>query len=423
MPALRFVTEPFGLTRVGRRMSEWEIVVIGGGAAGVGAMRTLAEAGRKALLVEASDRLGGRACTIHVAGVPLDMGAGWLHSAQHNPWVEIAEKNGFTVDRNLPRWREQWHELGFSKGEQQAARQAFDTFNRRLRDVPVASDRASELYDPGSEWNPYLDAMSGFLNGVANAEVSIADYVAYDDAATDTNWRCAQGYGALISRHAAGLPMALATPVTAIDRSNKALRIETPHGTITADKAIITVSTDVLASDAIAMRGMDDVYHAAACLPLGLADKFFLALDRGDEIDADAHLLGDPRNAITAAYTLKPFGRPVVECMFGGEGAREMEARGLDGAADFAIEELCALLGSQWRKRLRLIAGSAWGRTDYILGGYSHALPGRASARETLAAPIDERIRFAGEAVSRTEFSTAHGAYKTGVAAAKALIG
>jgi len=403
-------------------MSEWDIVVIGGGAAGVAALRTLADAGKKALLVEASDRLGGRACTIHVGGMPLDMGAGWLHSAQHNPWVEIAEKSGFTVDRTLPRWRDQWHELGFSKAEQQAARDAYVGFDQRMRTSPPASDRASDSLEPDGEWNPYLEAISGFINSCGNSEVSVTDYLAYEDAATETDWRCEQGYGALISRHAAGLPVALATPVTAIDRSAKRLRIETPHGAITAGQAIVTVSTNVLASDAIAMRGMDDIYHAATCLPLGVADKLFLALEGGEEIDADAHLLGDPRNAITAAYTLRPFGRPVVECLFGGEGAREMEARGLDGAADFAIEELCGLLGSQWRKRLRLVAGSAWGRADHILGGYSHALPRRADSRKVLGTPIDDRIRFAGEAVSPTEFSTAHGAYKTGVAAAKALL-
>lgn len=404
-------------------MSEYDIVVIGGGAAGIAALRTLADAGASAMLVEASDRLGGRAHTVHVQGMPLDLGAGWLHSAQHNPWVAIAERSGFTVNRALPRWREQWHAIGFSRAEQKAAQDAYAAFDRRMREAPPASDRAADAFDPAGEWNGYLDAISGFINGVGNAEVSVADYLAYIDAATDTDWRCEQGYGTLVAAHAAALPVVLSTPVTAIDRSGRQLRIETPRGPIAANKAIVTVSTDVLASDAIAMRGMDDIYHAAACLPLGLADKLFFALDCSDDFDPDSHLLGDPRNAITGTYTLRPFGRPVAECMFGGEGAREMEARGLHGAADFAIEELCALLGNQWRKRLRLIAGSSWGRADHILGGYSHALPGRAAERRTLATPIDERIRFAGEAVSETEFSTVHGAYRTGIAAAKALLG
>jgi monoamine oxidase len=404
-------------------MSEWDIVVIGGGAAGVAAMRTLADAGKRALLVEASDRLGGRARTIHVAGMPLDMGAGWLHSAEHNPWVGIAEAGGFSIYRTPPRWREQWRELGFSAAEREAAGAAFDAFDRHMRETPPASDRAADLLDPACEWYGFLEALSGYINGVGNIDVSIVDYLAYEDASTDTNWRVEQGYGTLISHHAAGLPIALSTPVTAIDRSGKQLRLETSRGAITADAAIVTVSTDVLASGAIHLPPMfGDTLHAAACLPLGLADKLFLSLDGGEEIDANAHLLGDPRSAITGTYTLRPFGRPVIECFFGGEGAREMETRGLDGAADFAIEEICALLGSQWRKRMRLIAGSAWARADHILGSYSHALPGRANARALLAAPVDERIRFAGEAVSPGEFSTAHGAYKTGVAAAQALL-
>ena len=90
MPALGIVAEPGGGMR-----HEADIVVIGGGAAGVGAARTLADAGRQVLIVEASERLGGRAYTAHIAGMPIDLGAGWLHSAPKNPWVAIAEANGF----------------------------------------------------------------------------------------------------------------------------------------------------------------------------------------------------------------------------------------------------------------------------------------------------------------------------------------
>ena len=403
-------------------MNDVEIAVIGGGAAGIAAARTLADAGKSVLLLEASDRLGGRAHTVTVAGMPLDLGAGWLHSAQHNPWVAIAETNGFTVDRTLPRWREQYRELGFSKAEQAEARKAFEDFDERLR--TLATDCAANALIPGSEWNPYLEALSGFINSAGWASVSVADYLAYMDAATDTDWRVEQGYGAMIAAYAARVPVALSTPVTAIGTSAKRLRIQTPRGTITADAAIVTVSTNVLVSGAIALPGHDAILQAASQLPLGRADKLFLALDDADadEIPANAHLLGNPRAAVTGTYTLRPFGRAVIEVMFGGEGAYEMERRGLDGAAAFAIDELTSLMGSEWRSKLRLLAGSCWGRTDHILGAYSHALPGHADARRTLATPIDERIRFAGEACSETEFSTAHGAYKTGVAAAKALL-
>jgi len=416
MPALGIVAEPGGGMR-----HEADIVVIGGGAAGVGAARTLADAGRQVLIVEASERLGGRAYTAHIAGMPIDLGAGWLHSAPKNPWVAIAEANGFDVYRSRPRWGEQWRELGFSKAEQQALWSAYSAFSEAMR-TPPPSDRASDLLPADGEWNASLDALSGYINGAPMREMSVTDWHAYDEAAIDTDWRVTQGYGALVASHAAGLPVALGTPVTAVDTAGKQLRIETPRGTIAANAVIVTVSTNVLASGALRLPGHDAILHAAAALPLGLADKLFFALEGGAEIDDNAHLLGKPRERITGTYTLRPFGRPIVECMLGGEGARAMEQEGLDGAARFAIDELCGLLGNDWRRRLRLLAGSAWGRETYVLGGYSHAMPGRHAARAMLRTPIDPRIHFAGEACSDGEFSTAHGAYNTGVAAAKALL-
>jgi len=416
MPALGSAAEPTGGVR-----HEADIVVIGGGAAGVAATHILADSGRDVLLLEAGDRLGGRAHTVHVAGLPLDLGAGWLHSAPKNPWVAIAESRGFTVDRARPRWGEQWHELGFSPAEQRAAWAAFTAFMQAMR-TPPPSDCASDLIPADSKWAPWLDALSGFINGAPMREMSVTDWLAYDQASLDTDWRVAEGYGALIASHAAGLPVALATPATAIHASGRQLRIETRRGAIVANAAIITVSTNVLASGAIRLPGHDTILHAASQLPLGLADKLFFTLDGGAEIDANAHLLGNPRSAVTGTYTLRAFGRPIVECMLGGEGARALEKEGLDGAAAFALDELCSLLGSDWRKRLRFVAGSAWGRADHVLGGYSHALPGRAEARNVLATPVDARIRFAGEACSTGEFSTVHGAYNTGVAAAQALL-
>lgn len=399
-----------------------DIVVIGGGAAGVAALRTLADAGRDALLLEAQDRLGGRTHTVHIAGMPIDMGAGWLHSAPKNPWVGIAEARGFTVYRAPARWGEQWRGLGATKAEQQALWHAFEAFMDAMR-TPPPSDCAADLLPPDGEWNPALDALSGYINGAPMREMSAIDWQAYEDESLDVNWRVEQGYGALVSSHAAWLPVVLGTPVTAIDTSGKQLRIETPRGSITANAAIVTVSSNVLASGAIQLPGHDAILHAAAQLPLGLADKLFFTLEDSGDVDDNAHLLGNPHSAITGTYTLKPLGRPLVECMLGGEGARAMEKEGLNGAADFAIGELVHLLGSDWRRKLRFVAGSAWGRETYVLGGYSHARPGQHAARAVLRAGVDPRIRFAGEATSDGEFSTAHGAYNTGVAAAKALLG
>ena len=57
----------------------YDVVVIGAGAAGIGAGRRLAEAGVSAVMLEARDRLGGRAWTVPTAlRVNLDLGCEWL---------------------------------------------------------------------------------------------------------------------------------------------------------------------------------------------------------------------------------------------------------------------------------------------------------------------------------------------------------
>ena len=117
-------------------------VVIGGGAAGIAAARTLHDAAHDVLLVEASDRLGGRAHSLSIdallsregskpeansilAGSHVDAGCGWLHSAQRNPWTAIAERSGFSVDRSDANWRTQWRNLSFSPEEQASSSTAY----------------------------------------------------------------------------------------------------------------------------------------------------------------------------------------------------------------------------------------------------------------------------------------------------------
>ena len=80
------------------------------------------------------------------------------------------------------------------------------------------------------------------------------------------------------------------------------------------------------------------------------------------------------------------------------------------------------MLGSDFARRIKPIRVHRWGSDPFALGAYSFALPGYADCRATLAEPVDDRLFFAGEACSLHDFSTAHGGYLTGVAAAEHVI-
>jgi monoamine oxidase len=215
----------------------------------------------------------------------------------------------------------------------------------------------------------------------------------------------------------------LSTPAEPIDLDAVGVNVATRAGTIRARAAILTVSTAVLAGNAIRLpAALDDWRHAAAVLPLGRNEKIFLEIVGDGPFAPETHVLGNPRDARTGAYYIRPFGWPVIECFFGGDGARIVEESGPAAGFAHAIDQLATLFGSGVRQSLRPLIASGWGRMTWVGGGYSHALPGHVGARRELARPFKQRLFFAGEATHPNDFSTAHGAYDSGRRAAEEAI-
>jgi monoamine oxidase len=401
-----------------------DVVIIGAGAAGIAAARRFAASGLSVTLLEASARVGGRAFTCNIGGLSIDLGCGWLHSADRNPWTRIAEASGFAIDRRTPAWRTQYRDLGFSPADQAAAAWALAVWGERLATAPPASDSAADVLDAGETWRPYLQAISGFTSGAALEHISIADYLAYDTASTGRNWRLPAGYGTLISH---SLPqhidLRLSTPVEAIDLIPGGVSVVTPHGSIRARSAIVTVSTAMLAADSIRLPGaLDRWRHAATRLPLGRDEKLFLEIMGDSPFAPETHVIGNPRDSRTGVYYIRPLGDPVIECFLGDAGARIIDEEGATVGFAHAVDQLAALFGSDIRRHLRPLVASNWSRMTHIGGAYSHALPGHAAARQELARPFEQRVFFAGEATHASDFSTAHGAYHSGVRAAEEAI-
>ncbi len=357
--------------------NEFDVVIVGGGAAGIGAARRFAAHGKAVLLLEASARLGGRAHTQDLGGHPLDLGCEWLHSGDRNAWVGIAEASGFPVDRSDPPWTKAHPSLADDKNDRQAAWRAYGDWEERLRAVASGSDRASDALEPGGTWNAYVRAIAGFMSGVAPERISATDYLAYDDASTGKNWNLPLGYGTLV---AASLPprvaLRLATPVERIDLTADGVAVSTRAGTVHAKAAIMTVSTAVLAGDAIRLpAGTEPWREAAAALPLGRNEKVFLEIGRDSAFGPDTHAYGNLHDAKSAAYSIRPNGWPVIGAFLGGDGARIIEEEGPAAGFAYVSAELAALFGNDVASAIRPLAATAWSRMASIGGAYSCALP------------------------------------------------
>jgi monoamine oxidase len=409
--------------------SSVDVAIIGAGAAGLGAANALKNSGLSVLVLEARDRVGGRAHTIMASPeVTFDVGCGWLHSADENSFVAIAEQLGFEINRSLPPWRERAHGKAFPQEDRDDFMRALNAFYDRAEHaaaeaIKIGRDHAASLYlEPGNRWNPMIDAISTYVNGCELDQVSLLDMDAYED--TDINWRIRRGYGALIAAYGATCPLALNCKVTLIDHSPKRVRIETSQGTLTADKVIVTVPTNLIADESIRFHPpLPGKVDAARGLPLGLADKVTLALEEPEALPTEGNLRAATMRTEMGTYHIRPFGQPCIDGFFGGRFAQSLEDAGPGALAAESIDEIVSILGNDFRRKLKPLAESRWAHDPFARGSYSHALPGHAGDRAILAAPVNGRLFFAGEATSPEFFSTAHGARDSGERAAEEILG
>jgi len=398
------------------------VIVVGGGAAGIGAARRLCESGRSVLVLEARERTGGRAHTWQSAdGLRVDLGAAWLHSADTNPLVGLARDAQQPVDETKYELRSSVNErqMGPERlAAWQAYRAAFDREVDRCGELgkDVACD---ECAGPDATWYALLDA---HIRGVAGAPlhaISALDFSRYQGSEID--WRLPHGYGALLESLARPLPVRTSAPVMRIDAKGHDISVGGSWGSLSSRRVVITLPTSLLADESIRFepRLPPAKLAAAAGLPLGAVGKLFLRIDGGALRDCRGDFFtGEIGEPDTGFYVVRPFGQPIVEAYSGGSLHEDLERAGPEAWTCYAVEQLVGLFGTDLRGLLSRIHASGWLGDRWTRGGYSNAAPGAADARSQLARPVEDRLFFAGEATSPDHMATVHGAYLSGQRAA-----
>lgn len=405
-----------------------DIVIIGAGAAGLAAARKLETARVSYRVLEAKPHIGGRAVTdTATLGAPVDLGGHWLHSPAHNPLTPLADRYGFHVKHSGEDFRVARSGRLLAGAEAEECLAYIDHCFEKI--VAAGNERldciVADLFPFEGEWHGMFEAAFTAKAGISARHASAQDFARYVWEGDDLPML--EGLGALVARHARGIDVQLATPVTRIAWGGASgVAVDTPQGTLQARAAIVTVSTGVLSNEVIRFDPSLPDWKRAAIddLPLGNCNKVVLGFARNMFGDLrDVMLMPDLGPERSVELVVREGGRDIVTVMFNGPFAKDLAADGAAASRDYALAVLAGIFGSDVTASARApFVFADWDHDPWIGGCYAAARLGRADARAVLARAVDDRLFFAGEATHDCYMGDVHGAHLSGEAAAEAAM-
>ena len=403
-----------------------DVVIVGAGAAGIAAARRLAAAGRKFVLIEAADHIGGRCVTdTRTFDVPYDLGAHWIHAPDINPVTKLTTRRGIEV---YPAPASQKLRIGkryAREGELEDFLALQVRANRGIADAARKGDVACAQALPNDlgDWRPAVEFVLGpFGCGKELAQVSALDFAKSAERNVDSF--CRQGFGTLIAAFAETIPVKLSTPATAIDM-RRDIMVDTPKGTISARAAIVTVSTNVLTSGAIKFVPELPKRHIDAFGKLSLGSYDHIAMELvGNPLgfESDDLVFEKSADSHTAAILANVSGTQLCMIEVAGSFGRDLAARGEAAMVNYAAEWLAGLYGAEVKKAIKRSHATRWNNEPLALGAFSAAAPGGQGARRIVMEPVQNALWFAGEAAHETLWGTVGGAWESGERAADTVI-
>jgi monoamine oxidase len=422
-------------------MTARRVLVIGAGMAGLGAAARLAKGGAEVTVIEARDRIGGRTHTSHLwPDLPVDMGASWIHGTKGNPVTKLARKVGLRItptsyDRAVT-FDHHGQPVDFDKPAKRALK-VVDRSRDAVDDLEadVSLEDAITAHPDWQALGPhdravYRLAINTRIEHEYSGDWSQMSAWHFDDGVDFPGDESVvtPGFGPILSYLAQGLDIRLGEPVTAISPSAKGVTVTTTKGQHHADCAVVTLPLGVLQSGRV--RFGEPLHpkrqRAIDGLGMGLLNKCVLRFDRvfwpkgADWIDYLS-----PAQTLWADWTsyLHATGQPLLAGFNAARTADEVEALDDRATTALAMEALRAMFGRSVPDPLGSQI-SRWRQDRFALGAYSFKAVGtsKKDRKALFGADWEGRLHFAGEATSRDQPATVHGALITGREVAKAIL-
>jgi len=427
----------YGIGSVARAAAGKSVLVIGAGAAGIKAAQDLTRAGFSVTVLEGRGRIGGRTHSDTSLGVPLDLGASWIHGIKGNPLYAYARQmkmptfkwdyddikfTGLEGMGKLSLW---WHtqkaENNLYKYGERILNQNPDATVQDIVDAVHRGERLSKAEKSAMDFYVALNieqSMAADLDALGIAGLLEGEDFRGEDVLLPG------GYGTLVTSMANGLDIRTSHIVHEIDHGGRHVRVDTSKGSFTADHVVITVPLGVLKAGGIRFSPALSAAKARALdgMRMGVMNKLYLEFPRTfwDDDKQNYVRLAEGRSDWSFFTNLRQVsGKPVLCAFNTGRVASRLEGLTDDEQVAEAMEVLRTMFNSRVPDPIGVIA-TRWQQDAFALGSYSHLGVGaQPSLRQDLAAPVGGKLFFAGEATHADFPATVQGAYYSGERAAR----
>ncbi len=431
-----------------------KVIVIGAGMAGIMAARTLHDAGLDVTILEARNRVGGRTHTDHSLGASVDLGAAWIHGRDGNPLAPLAKKlnieNGHTDFLNRSGTAVQAYDedgtpldpAEYAHGLQLGLASFYKAAGSLLYDRPVKRESLKDWVEhglPKSEGLSHAAEQGFFYQSLISSEyVSAADW----DELSMNDGRYIQlpggdyllhggGFNVITDHLVEGLDVRLETAVTHIKQSSDQIILYTTRGSFTCDCLIITVPLGVLKSGNITFEPPlpAEKWEVIQRIGFGKYEKLVMRFDKFYWPKAQERFnymsMGEP-SLFHAWLNIGHYtDEPIIASYHAGRRARHINQMSDGDLVEGTVDAMQTMFGDEFGEIPAPIsfARTSWETDTYSCGSYSFNHVNQASGdREMLGAAVNGRLFFAGEATHPYFYATVHGAYETGIYAAKQVI-
>lgn len=427
--------------------SKRRTLVIGAGLAGLAAAKELNNHGHEVIVLEARDRIGGRIWTSNKwSDLPLDLGATWIHGVRGNPITEVADK--LKAHRLVTSYERTstYNNSGqlLTKAEEARLKdfrqQVFSALRKAQElDVDTLDVDTSVRQAVASLASKYKNSpeATNFINFVLSSEIEqeysgSANHLSahwYDSAKEfeGDDALFAQGFKIITDFLARDIRIALSQVVKEIHWQQSEVKVITQNSEFLADRVVVTLPLGVLQNNDVRFvpELPKEMRSAIAKLGVGVLNKCYLRFTRAfwpHDVDWLEYVSAQ-HGAWTEWVSFQRVTKmPILLGFNAADYGHEIEAWSDQQIVASAMQTLKTIFGADIPHPVDYQI-TRWATDPFARGSYSYNATGSTpEMRNTLATPMNARLFFAGEAANRDYFGTAHGAYLSGLRAAKDVL-